>query len=91
LTAFARPRDRVAITDLAARGVHEIRAALHLADQLVVEEVLGLRMQRGVDRHYVALAALSSLAEAGTIPSATVADAISRYGIDADKPDPTTV
>ena len=44
-----------------------------------------------VDRHYVVLAALSSLAEAGTIPAATVADAISRYGIDPDKPDPTTV
>ena len=44
-----------------------------------------------VDRHYAALAALASLAEDGTIPTATVADAISRYGIDTDKPDPTTV
>jgi pyruvate dehydrogenase E1 component len=39
----------------------------------------------------VALAALASLAEDGTIPAATVADAISRYGIDTDKPDPTKV
>jgi pyruvate dehydrogenase E1 component len=44
-----------------------------------------------VDRHYVALAALASLAEDGTIPTATVADAISRYGIDTDKPEPTAV
>jgi pyruvate dehydrogenase E1 component len=41
-----------------------------------------------VDRHYVAVAALASLAEDGTVPAATVADAISRYGIDPDKPDP---
>ena len=41
-----------------------------------------------VDRHYVAVAALKSLAEEGTIASATVADAISRYGIDAGRPDP---
>jgi pyruvate dehydrogenase complex dehydrogenase (E1) component len=44
-----------------------------------------------VDRHYVALAALVSLAEDETIPTATVADAISRYAIDTDKPDPATV
>jgi pyruvate dehydrogenase E1 component len=42
-----------------------------------------------VDRHYVAVAALASLAEDGTVPAATVADAISRYGIDPDKPDPS--
>ena len=41
-----------------------------------------------VDRHYVAVAALASLAAGGTVPAATVADAISRYGIDPDKPDP---
>ncbi|MBV9205275.1 MAG: pyruvate dehydrogenase (acetyl-transferring), homodimeric type [Actinobacteria bacterium] len=41
-----------------------------------------------VDRHYVAMAALSSLAADGTVPAATVADAISRYGIDPGKPDP---
>ena len=44
-----------------------------------------------VDRHYVAVAALASLAEDGTIPAATVADAISRYGVDPDKPDPWLV
>ena len=41
-----------------------------------------------VDRHYVALAALTSLAADGTVPAATVADAIARYGIDPGKPDP---
>ena len=44
-----------------------------------------------VDRHYVAVAALASLAQDGTIPAATVADAIARYGVDPDKPDPSLV
>jgi pyruvate dehydrogenase E1 component len=42
-----------------------------------------------VDRHYVAVAALASLAADETVPAATVADAMSRYGIDPDKPDPS--
>ena len=44
-----------------------------------------------VDRHWVAVAALDSLAEDGTVPAATVAEAITRYGIDPDKPDPSKV
>ena len=53
LAAFEGPDDRVAIADLAARGVHEIGAALHLGEQLVVEEVLRFRMKRRIDRHNV--------------------------------------
>jgi pyruvate dehydrogenase E1 component len=41
-----------------------------------------------VDRHYVALAALASLAGEGTVPAATAADAIRRYQIDPDRLDP---
>jgi pyruvate dehydrogenase E1 component len=41
-----------------------------------------------VDRHYVALAALTALAEEGAIPADRVADAIARYDIDPGKPDP---
>ena len=44
-----------------------------------------------VDRYHVAVAALASLAEEGTIPAATAADAITRYGIDPDKPEPSRV
>jgi pyruvate dehydrogenase E1 component len=44
-----------------------------------------------VDRHYVALAALTALAGDGMVPAATVADAIARYGIDPGKPDPSLV
>ena len=44
-----------------------------------------------VNRYYIALAALSALAEEGRIGSDKVADALTRYNIDADKPAPWTV
>jgi pyruvate dehydrogenase E1 component len=42
-----------------------------------------------VDRHHVAVAALHSLAQEGAVPASKVADAIRRYGIDPEKPDPS--
>jgi pyruvate dehydrogenase E1 component len=47
-----------------------------------------LRSHFEVDRHYVALAALSALAADGAVPAKTAAEAIERYGLDATKPDP---
>jgi pyruvate dehydrogenase E1 component len=44
-----------------------------------------------VDRCFVAIAALKSLADAGEVKAKVVADAIKKYGIDPDKADPTTV
>jgi pyruvate dehydrogenase E1 component len=44
-----------------------------------------------VDRYHVAVAALSALAKEGKIERARVAEAIARYGIDANKPAPWTV
>src|SRR5437764_7693074 len=44
-----------------------------------------------VNRYYITVAALKSLAEEGKIPVQTVADAIAKYGIDANKPYPPTV
>jgi pyruvate dehydrogenase E1 component len=44
-----------------------------------------------VDRHFVALAALRALADEGAVEAAIVADAIRRYGIDPDKPNPPEV
>jgi pyruvate dehydrogenase E1 component len=41
-----------------------------------------------VDRHFVALAALRALAQDGAVPVDAVAQAIAKYGIDPDKPDP---
>ena len=44
-----------------------------------------------VDRFHVVVAALKALSEEGTVPPSVVADAISKYGIDPDKPNPATV
>jgi pyruvate dehydrogenase E1 component len=44
-----------------------------------------------VDRHYVVLAALKALADEGVIPAAKAAEAIKKYGIDADRPNPVNV
>ena len=44
-----------------------------------------------VDRRYVTIAALRALADEGTVPASKVADAIKKYGIDANKPNPVTV
>jgi pyruvate dehydrogenase E1 component len=41
-----------------------------------------------VDRHFVAVAALKSLADEQLLPNKTVADAIERYALDPEKPDP---
>jgi pyruvate dehydrogenase E1 component len=44
-----------------------------------------------VDRYYVAVAALSVLAQEGTIPTSKVTEAIKKYNIDPKKPNPVTV
>jgi pyruvate dehydrogenase E1 component len=44
-----------------------------------------------IDRHYVAIAALSELADQGLVDRARVQEAIERYQIDPDAPMPTTV
>jgi len=44
-----------------------------------------------VDRHYVAVAALRSLADEGVVDAARVQEAIERFEIDPDAPMPTTV
>ena len=44
-----------------------------------------------VDRYHVVVAALKALADEGVIPAAKVAEAIAKYGIDPNKPNPVTV
>ncbi len=44
-----------------------------------------------VDRHYVALAALKSLAEEGKVKPSVVSDAIRKFGINPEKPSPVKV
>ncbi|GJE59990.1 pyruvate dehydrogenase (acetyl-transferring), homodimeric type [Methylobacterium trifolii] len=44
-----------------------------------------------VDRRWVTVAALHSLAADGAVPGSTVAEALTKYGIDPNKPGPWTV
>ena len=44
-----------------------------------------------VDRHWIVVAALKALADDGVIEPRKVAEAIARYGIDSNKPNPLTV
>ncbi len=50
-----------------------------------------LRQLFEVDRHFIALAALKALADDGEIPYSQVGEALSRYQIDAEKVDPSSV
>jgi pyruvate dehydrogenase E1 component len=44
-----------------------------------------------VNRYFITIAALKSLADEGAISASVVAQAIAKYGIDADKPNPVVV
>ena len=44
-----------------------------------------------VDRFHVVVAALKALADEGTVPATLVADALRKYGINPDKPNPALV
>ena len=44
-----------------------------------------------VDRHHVVIAALKALADEGKVPASKVAEAIAKYGVQADRPAPWTV
>jgi pyruvate dehydrogenase E1 component len=44
-----------------------------------------------VNRHYVAVAALKALADEGRVPVGRVGEAIKKYGIDPEKPNPWSV
>jgi pyruvate dehydrogenase E1 component len=49
-----------------------------------------LRRYFEVDRHYLVVAALRALADDELVPATTVAEAIDKYGIDPEKPEPVT-
>lgn len=44
-----------------------------------------------VDAKFIALAALDALVQEGSLPKSALVDAMSRYGIDGDKPNPVTI
>ena len=49
-----------------------------------------LRSHFEVDRRFVVVATLKALADEGTVPTAKVAEAMQKYGIDANHPNPAT-
>ena len=50
-----------------------------------------LRQHFEVDKRYIAVTALKALADDGALDQKTVAQAIEKYGIDPDRPDPVTL
>ena len=51
------------LSDLATSGVDNIRATLHRREQLCIEHVLSLGVQRAVNRHHVADLAAIAIAD----------------------------
>ena len=50
-----------------------------------------LRQFFEVDRNHIAVAAMKALADTEAVPPAKVAEAIRKYGVNPDKPNPATV
>jgi pyruvate dehydrogenase E1 component len=93
-----RPGPVVAATDYVRAFADQIRAFVPRRYTVLGTDGYGrsdyrrrLRSFFEVDAGHVAVAALSALAAEGKVPSERVADAIGRYGIDPDKPDPWRV
>ena len=88
----------VAATDYMKMFADQIRQFIHKPYVVLGTDGFGrsdtrekLREFFEVDRRYIAVAALKALSDEGTIDSKKVAEAISKYGLDPDKPEPTTV
>ena len=50
-----------------------------------------MRQHFEVDKRFIAVSALKALADDGALDQKTVAQAIKKYGIDPDRPDPVTL
>ena len=50
-----------------------------------------LRQHFEVDKHFIAVSALKALADDGALDQKTVVQAIEKYGIDPDRPNPVTL
>ncbi len=93
-----RPGPAVAATDYMRAFADQIRPYVDRRYIVLGTDGFGrsdtreeLRRFFEVDRYYVTVAALKALADEGRIPAAKVSEAIGKYGIDPDKPNPTTV
>jgi pyruvate dehydrogenase E1 component len=92
-----RPGPVVASTDWVKAVADQIRPFVPAPYRVLGTDGFGrsdrrerLRHHFEVSRHFVAIAALKSLADAGELAPGTVRQAIERYKIDPDKPPPAT-
>ncbi|MGE5526969.1 MAG: pyruvate dehydrogenase (acetyl-transferring), homodimeric type [Rhodospirillaceae bacterium] len=93
------PGPVIAATDYMKVYADQIRAFLPKREYIALgtdgfgrsDKRSALRRFFEVDRYYVAVAALHALAAEGTVERNRVAEAIKKYGIDPEKPNPTTV
>ncbi|HQO30005.1 MAG TPA: pyruvate dehydrogenase (acetyl-transferring), homodimeric type, partial [Accumulibacter sp.] len=88
----------IAATDYVRLYAEQIRPFIHRRYVTLGTDGFGrsdtreqLRHFFEVDRRWVTVAALKALADDGTIERSKVAEAIAKYGIDVNKPNPTTV
>jgi pyruvate dehydrogenase E1 component len=88
----------VAATDYMRNYADQIRPYMDRAYTVLGTDGFGrsdtrerLRSFFEVNRYYVAIATLKALADAGEIEAAKVSEAIKKYGIDPEKPNPVTV
>jgi pyruvate dehydrogenase E1 component len=94
-----RPGAVIAATDYMKTFADQIRAWLPGSNYSVLgtdgfgrsDTRRQLRKFFEVDRHYVAVATLKALADQEAVPRNRVTEAINKYAIDPEKPNPTTV
>jgi pyruvate dehydrogenase E1 component len=93
-----RPGPVVAATDYMKSQADQIRAFVPGRYVVLGTDGYGrsdrrerLRHFFEVNRYFVAIAALKALADDGALPPSTVRQAIEKYGIDPEKPNPVTV
>jgi pyruvate dehydrogenase E1 component len=88
----------VAVSDYMRSYAEQIRPQMRSSYRVLGTDGFGrsdgrerLRRFFEVDRSHICVAALSALADDGAIERSRVAEAIRKYGIDPDKPDPVTL
>ncbi len=88
----------VAATDYVRAYPNQIRFCIHRPYYVLGTDGFGrsdtrknLRHFFEVNRYYITLMALKSLADQGTIPTSKVSEAITKYNLDTNKPNPITV
>jgi pyruvate dehydrogenase E1 component len=93
-----RPGPVVAATDYVRAFADQIRAFVPGRYRVLGTDGFGrsdyrkkLRHFFEVDRRWVTLAALESLAKEGAVPAGRAAEAIRKYGVDPEKPNPARV